>query len=55
AEFSRLSSSLLSVWASPRSAPTLPHDSSIGHSTTAQPLSSSQGPLSLDDLSHEQR
>lgn len=55
AEFSRLSSSLLSVWDSPRSAPILPHDSHIAHSTTAQPLSSSQGPLSLDDLNHEER
>lgn len=55
AEFSRLSSSLLSVWASPQSAPTLPHDFHIAHSTTAQPLSSTQGPLSLDDLNHEER
>lgn len=55
AEFSRLSSSLISVWASARSPPTLSRDSHIAHSTAEQPLSSTQGPLSLDDLNHEER
>ncbi|KAA0715933.1 Centrosome-associated protein CEP250 250 kDa centrosomal protein [Triplophysa tibetana] len=49
ADVSRVSSSLLSVWTSAQSALTLPLDS-----TAAHPLSSTQGPLSLDDLEHDQ-
>lgn len=49
AEVSRVSTSLLSAWSSAQSAFTLPHDR-----TTAHPLSTTQGPLSLDDLEHDQ-